>query len=410
MLADNEGMNRRELLAGMGAAPLAALPPETLHEKAPEKYWKRIREEQFLLPGWRAFLNNGSLGVAARPVVKAVSEYLERSAALGMNEYPRWGYETMDAHRQALADFTGCKKDELALTHNATEAMGIVASGLDLRAGDEVVMTDQEHPSGRGAWMVRQSRHGVAVRQVALPLPPKDPGQVADILISAIGPRTRVLSFSGITTTTGMVLPVREICRAARAKGVMTLVDGAHMHGQVDFRIADADCDFMAGSPHKWLFAPAGCGLLYIREEMQERVWPSITTDGWTKPELKAARFMQVGTNSRALFEGMLAGLALAREIGPGRIYARMHALARGVRERASGLGYLKLLTPEDERMYGALVTMQMEEGHYKRFAAKCDERRIWIVKSARFRVSTHIHTRPEDIELLFRTMEETRG
>lgn len=394
----------------MAAAPLVALPPDTLFEKDPERYWKKIREEQFLLPGWRAFLNNGSLGVAARRSVKAVSDYLEQSAALAMTEYPRWGYETMDAHRQELADFTGCRKEELALTHNATEAMGFVGSGLDLQAGDEVVMTDQEHPSGRGAWSVRQARHGVAVRQVALPLPPKDPGQLADILISAIGPRTKVLSFSGITTTTGMILPVREICRAARAKGVITVVDGAHMHGQMDFRIADMECDFMAGSPHKWLFAPAGCGMLYIREEMQDRLWPSVTTDAWSKRELKAARFMQVGTNNRALFEGMLAGLGLAREIGPQRIYGRLRQLAGMVRERAARLPYVKMLTPEDGRMYAALVTMQMDPDHFKRFSAKCDERRIWIVKSARFRVSTHIHTRPEDIDLLFRTMAETTG
>ncbi|MFN0102712.1 MAG: aminotransferase class V-fold PLP-dependent enzyme [Bryobacteraceae bacterium] len=398
-------MQRRSILTGLAGLPAAALAAEN-----PEAYWKRIRDEQFYLPGWRAFLNNGSLGIAPKPVVAAVHKYLERSAALEMEEYPRWGYERMDAHREALASFVGCNAADLALTHNATEAMGIVASGLDLKAGDEVVMTDQEHPSGRGAWLVRQQRHGIQVRQVALPLPPKNPGQIADLLIGVIGPRTRMLSFSGITTTTGMVLPVREICRAARAKGVLTLVDGAHMHGQIPFRIDEMECDFMAGSPHKWLFAPAGCGLLYLRPEMQERIWPSITTDAWPNMSLQGARFMQVGTNNRAIFEGMVAGLEFAKAIGPERIYARIHQLARMAFDRARKTPKLELLTPDDDRMFGSLVSFQMQPAHFKKFSALCRERRIWIMQSERFRVSAHIHTRPEDIDLLFQTLDEARA
>ncbi len=398
-------MRRRTLFSA-----LAGLPAAALAEENPEAYWKRIRDEQFHLPGWRAYMNNGSLGVAPKPVVAAVQRYLEKSATLDMDEYPRWGYEKMDAHRAALAEYTGCKPADLTLTHNATEAMSIVASGLDLKAGDEVVTTDQEHPSGRGAWLVRQARHGIALREVALPLPPKDPGQIAELLIGAIGPRTRVLSFSGITTTTGMVLPVREICRAARAKGVLTLVDGAHMHGQIPFRMEETECDFMAGSPHKWLFAPAGCGLLYMRPEMQERVWPSITTDAWPNLALQGARFMQVGTNNRAIFEGMVAGLAFAKAIGPERIYARIHQLARMSLERARRVPGVRLLTPDDDRMFGSLVSLQMEPAHFRKFSALCRERKIWIMQSERFRVSAHIHTRPEDIDLLFRTMEEARA
>jgi selenocysteine lyase/cysteine desulfurase len=327
-----------------------------------------------------------------------------------MEEYPRWGYERMDEHRKALAAYTGCKAEDLALTHNATEAMSFVASGLDLKAGDEVLMTDQEHPSGRGAWSVRQARHGITVREVPIPLPPKNPEQLADLMISAIGPRTRVLSFSGITTTTGLIMPVREICRAARAKGVLTLVDGAHMHGQIPFRIDEMECDFMAGSPHKWLFAPAGCGLLYVRPEMRERLWPSVTTVAWSDASLSAARFMQVGTNNRAILEGMLAGLQFANEIGPDRIFKRIHELASVVVERARQYPELELLTPADHRMFGSLVTFRMKPAHYQRFSALCKQRRIWIVQSERFRVSTHIHTRREDIDLLFRTLEEARG
>ena len=141
----------------------------------PETYWKRIRDEQFLLPDWRAFMNNGSLGITPRPVLKAVIDYLSQAAALLNDDYPRWGYETLDDEREELAAFVGCAKDELALTHNATEAMCVIANGIDLKAGDEVLITDQEHPSGREPWLLEQARYGIQVREVNIPLPPKIP-------------------------------------------------------------------------------------------------------------------------------------------------------------------------------------------------------------------------------------------
>ena len=408
-------IDRRNAVAAMLGLPAVAaslqapsLPDGKLAQTDPEKYWKRIRDEQFLLPDWRAFLNNGSLGLAPKPVVQAMVDYQEKGSALLVDGYPRWGYETLDEHREKLSAQFGCNKDELALMHNATEAISTVAAGLDLAAGDEVIMTDQEHPSGKGGWMVREARHGVVLKTVAMPLPPKSAEQLADLMISAIGPRTKVLSFSGILTTTGLIMPVKEICAAARAKGVITFVDGAHMHGQIPVNMHDLGCDFMAGSPHKWLFAPAGCGLLYMREEMQDRLWPAITTDGWKNKSLKAARFMMMGTNNRSIFEGMMAGLAFANAIGAERIYKRIHELSKISFARASKLPYLKMLTPNDDRMFGSLVTFQMNIEHSKRFAAACAKKRIWIAGGDRQRIATHIHTRPQDIDLYFATLEET--
>ena len=166
----------------------ASLPDAGLFSSLLEAYWKRIRTEQFLLPDWQVYLNSGSLGVPPKPVVDAVCESLTRGARLLTDEYPRWGYETMDAQRTEYAEFLGCKKDELAFRHNATEAMSTVAGGLDLKAGDEVLITDQEHPSGRGPWLRKQARRGIVVCKVAIPLPPKSPEQLVALLVSAVGP------------------------------------------------------------------------------------------------------------------------------------------------------------------------------------------------------------------------------
>jgi isopenicillin-N epimerase len=387
---------------------LIALPEAAALGAGGEPDWDRLRREQFLLPPWRAFLNNGSLGVAPKPVLAAVEEYLRRGAARTGDEYPRWGYETLEEHRAEMAAFLGCKTGELAFTHNATEAMNLVAHGLDLKAGEEVLLTDQEHPSGRCCWLKRQARDGIAVRQVSLPLPPQSPEQLEEVVVEAIGPRTRVLSFSGITSPTGLVMPVRRICEAARRRGVITVVDGAHMNGQVPVNLAELGCDFFAGSPHKWLFAPAGCGLLYIREEWLDRLWPLVVTGAWDQKELKAARFMQVGTNERALFEGLLAGKRFAEQIGPERIYARIHQLARQVRAQAAARPYLRLLTPADDRLYAAMVAFRLPAELAARVKRRCAERKIWISGGEdSIRISTHIHTRPSDIDAFFAVMDE---
>lgn len=361
-------MNRRKaLLAGasvfgvpwqkvIGATP-NPLPDDALFARDPETYWHRMREEQFFLPEWRSFLNNGSLGVLPRPVYQHVAEYMQTAAALETPyPYPRWGYETLDEEREELSKYLGCSKDELALMHNATEALTTVASGIDLKAGDEVVMTNLEHPSGKAGWQAKRARYGITIREVPIPLPPKDPAQLADLMISAIGPKTRILSFSGIISPTGLIMPMREICDAARAKGVLTLVDGAHIHGQMALKISDINCDFFAGSPHKWMFAPAGSGFLYIREENLDRLWPLNVTGDWDNKSLKAGRFMRQGTNNRAIFEGMMAGLRFAQAVGPERIYTRIHQLARRTYERAAKIPSIELLTPNDDRMFASLV------------------------------------------------------
>ena len=411
-------MNRRQLLgasmfgmaAARGATGVKPLPDASLRASNAEKYWRQIRDEQFYLPDWRAFLNNGSLGVTPKPVLTAVEDYMERAAALLMDEYPRWGYETLDEERAEMAEFLGCGKDELAFTHNATEALSMIAAGLDLKAGDEVVMTDHEHPSGKAPWHRRAQRDGLTVREVPMPLPPKSAGQLADIMVSAIGPKTKVLSFSGILSAPGVVMPVREICAAARAKGVITVVDGAHMNGQVPLRLSDFNCDYYAGSPHKWMFAPAGCGLLYIREENLDRLWPTITTGDWDNKSLKAARFMKVGTNNRAIFVGMMAGLRFLKELGPENVYARIHSLAKRNYEMARKRTYLDVLSGEDERLYGSLIYVGFQGRDQKKLAAKIKEKRMWVLAGDRVRISTHIHTRPQDLDAYFATLDEVFG
>lgn len=410
-------MNRRALIAstlfGVAAAPRASarsLPPQSLLAADADKYWRQVRKEQFLLPDWRHFLNNGSLGVAPRPVVDAIHDFEKAGDARTGDDYPRWGYETLDGERAELAAFLGCKKDSLAITHCATESMSMIAAGLDLKSGDEILITNEEHPSGKAPWHRRAQRDGVTVREVAIPHPPKSSAHLADLLISAIGPRTRVLSFSGILTGTGVIMPMRQICDAARAKGVITVIDGAHVNGQIPCRLDDLGCDYYAGSPHKWMFAPAGSGILYIREENLDRLWPTIVTGGWDDKSAKAARFMKIGTNNRSIVTGLIAGLRFLQSLGPENVYARIHSLARRTYSLAAQRPYLELISSADHSLYGCLVTISFRGAKLDDLWRKARERKIWVYGSPRLRLSHHIHTRPEDIDAFFSLTDELLG
>jgi selenocysteine lyase/cysteine desulfurase len=215
--------------------------------------------------------------------------------------------------------------------------------------------------------------------------------------------------FSGMTSPTGLIMPIRQICDAARAKGVISVIDGAHMHGQMPLRISDLNCDFFSGSPHKWMFAPAGSGFLYIREEMLDRLWPLNVTGEWDNKSLKAGRFMRQGTNNRAIFEGMIAGLHFAQAIGPERIYGRIHHLARRMFDRARSLPYIDLLTPDNDRMFAALVTILFRKDSTPVWQ-ECAKRKIFVNSGQQVRLSSHIHTRPADIDQFFDIIQEKLG
>jgi len=420
----NPTMNRRHALSRLafGAALLsepareilaqtAALPSAELLRRAPETYWTLLRREQFLLPDDRLFLNNGSLGVTPRPVLRAMTDYLERAAALEMDDAPRWGYETLDTEREEMAEFLGCRKDELAFTHNCTEALCAIANGLDLEPEDEILLTNQEHAGGTMCWRVQEKRRGIRVRLVEIPVTPRDPGEIADRLISAIGPRTRVLSFSGITTTTGLVLPVKQLCSAAREKRVISVVDGAHMNGQIPVNLRDLGCDYFAGSPHKWMFAPAGCGFLYGRDGALDRLWPSIVSSRWDdKEQLKAARFMMVGTNNRAIFDGMMAGVRFLKQLGPENIYARLQQLASLAIRLAKQRSYLEVVSSDDPRFYQAMAKIRFKTESVQPVLDALKKNQIVFLGGREIRLSAHVHTRPGDLEKFFALCDRALG
>src|ERR1700719_3973358 len=318
-----------ELFAQLAQAP-AQLPDKSLYASNEEMYWEELRK-QFLIPADEIYLNNGTVGSSPLPVLRAVFDgynETEKMAQSDPEDYPIWGYGAWNEFRDPLAAFIGCSRDEVALLRNATEANSYIANGIDLKAGDEVLITDQEHPGGEHPWDLRAKRYGIVIKKITLPKPVPDAATVLNLFSEAITPRTRVIFFSHITTVTGVVLPVKEICALARSKGILSAVDGAHVPGMMKLDVHDLGCDMYSASPHKWLQATKGTGFLYVRDEVIDRVWNTIATEGWDDTKLRAERFQRIGSSNVPALCGLRAAIEFANQIGMERIEKRHRQMA----------------------------------------------------------------------------------
>jgi isopenicillin-N epimerase len=318
-----------ELFAQLAQAP-GQLPDRGLYDSNEEAYWTELRK-QFLIPADEVYLNNGTVGSSPAPVLRAIFDgynETEKMAQSDPEDYPIWGYAAWNEFRDPLAAFVGCKRDEIALLRNATEANSYIANGVDVKAGDEVLMTDQEHPGGEHPWDLRAKRYGISVKKITLPKPVPNAAAVLNLFSDAITPRTRVLFFSHITTATGVVLPAKELCALARSKGILSAVDGAHVPGMMSLNVHDLGCDMYSSSPHKWLQATKGSGFLYVRDEVIDRVWSTIATEGWDDTKIRAERFQRIGSSNVPALWGLRASIKLASDIGMERIEKRHRRMA----------------------------------------------------------------------------------
>ncbi len=319
---------RENLFAQLEKAP-SSLPDHSLLDRNEDLYWSELRK-QFLIPEDEIYLNNGTVGSSPAPVLRAIFDgyaATEKMDQQDPEDYPIWGYAAWNEFRDPLAEFVGCNRDEIALLRNATEANSYIANGIDMKPGDEVLMTDQEHPGGLHPWDLKAKRYGIVVKKVKLPLPVKNAGQVLELFSEAITPRTRVLFFSHITTFSGVVLPAKELCALARSKGILSAVDGAHVIGMMRLNLRELGCDMYSSSPHKWLQAPKGTGFLYVRDEVIDRLWNTIVTEGWDEPKLRAERFQRIGSSNVPALWGLRASIKLANDIGLERIEHRHRQL-----------------------------------------------------------------------------------
>ena len=309
-----------------------------------ESYWERIRA-RFPLDPDLVYLNSAALGVPPNPVIAAVHEgylRLSQDPDAGKIDYRRYNEEITVPE---LAALIGAQPEEIAINRNASIGLELVAEGVKtLSAGDEILTTSHEHPVGVNPWRARAARDGLVVREVDLPSPIQDAEQLIEPVRAAITDRTRVLAFCHVTRG-GIRYPIEAMCRLGREHDLIIAIDGAQAIGRVPINVTSYDCDLYAASLHKWLLAPSGTGVLYVRQDFQER-FGTITTP--IKPS--ASRYEEAGTFDLPTRAGIGVAVAWLRQIGIDAIGARNHLLADRLRSGLTKIAGMNIVnSPKKE-------------------------------------------------------------
>lgn len=429
-------MERRAFVKGIAAAAAAApLMPEgaaglaerlgSLNRdlaaaRSASARWQRVRREFRLHPGL-VHLNCGSIGATPRVVTDALISYLAELEGNPLaNTWGGLGNE-MEKVRAKGAEFIGAELDEVALTRNTTEGMNHVASGLDLRPGDEVLTTNHEHGGGMVCWQHLARTRGVVVRYIKMPNPVRDAAQILQRVEDHLTPRTRVCSFSHIDTITGLQMPLAAIAALTRPRDILLVCDGAQAPGMIDVDVKVLGVDTYASSSHKWMLAPKGTGLLYIRKEVQDRVRPAFTYSGYG--------VYSASSGTRNVPQIVAHGVAMEfhNAIGRSHVEARCRQLCGYARQRLAEIPQLAPITPSQRELSSGIVSFSLASGRHSAVVAALQKRNIFLkpaqgtyayVEDAdvpkesynALRISTHIFNDETDIDRAVEALQEVLG
>jgi len=367
-------MNRRDFFTAIGApAAAAALDPDRAHALlstiaawpgAPdaaaqdEELWFQV-QQAFTVDRSIVNLNSGGVSPAPRAVQTAMNRHLDFQNACPA--YNMWTVlePQLETVRKAMAGQFGCDPEEIAFTRNSSEALQICQLGIDLKPGDEMLATDQDYGRMLNTFKQREKREGLVLKTFPIPVPCEDPGEIVRLYEKNLTAKTRVLIMSHMINLTGQILPVREVARLARAKGIPLIVDGAHSFAHFPFKRDDLECDFFAASLHKWLFAPIGTGLLYVRSNRIESTWPLMAAAEEQRGNIR--KFEEIGTHPAANHNAIGEALAFHQGLGAERKSARLRYLRDRWVRRLTAHKKVKLFTSLKPQFSCGIATFAVE-------------------------------------------------
>jgi selenocysteine lyase/cysteine desulfurase len=380
-----------------------------------EFYWREI-QQAFTLDRTLTNFNNGHHCPQPRVVLEAVKRYMDlENEAPGF--YGNMINRNIETVRRRLAAEFGCDTEELAITRNASESLQIVQNGLDLAPGDEVITTEQDYPRMLTTWDQRMRRDRIKVTRLQFPVP-TTAQDLFDRFERAITPQTKVVHFCHITNLTGQLFPVQRICRMARARGIISIVDGAHAVGHFPYELRDLECDAYGTSLHKWLLAPLGTGFLYVPKVNIPKFWPLQASTASRNDDIR--KFEEVGTMPAAPRAGIAEALAFHQGIGGERKAARLHFLTARWGNRIKSLPKIRMLSNLEPGQTWGLAMVGVEGTEATKISSFLWDRYRIIVTAVsqgeppaqRFdyqgiRVTPNIYSTLEEVDTFAAAMEE---
>lgn len=369
-----------------------------------ELYWGQI-QRAFDANRTLVNLNNGGVSPTPTHVLEAMIRDLRFSNELPVEHMWRILEPRIETIRRDLAHDFGCDPEEMAITRNASEALEIMIFGLDLKAGDEVLVTNQNYGRMLNTWDQRVRRDGIVLKQVSFPVPPPSQDHLVEIFRQAITPRTRVIEVTHITNLTGQIFPIREIVELARPRGIEVFVDGAHAYAHFPFTRDELGCDFYGTSLHKWLLAPIGTGFLYVRRDRIPDLWPLMAAHKDQDADIR--KFEEIGTHPAANHNAIGLALAFHRGIGSERKIVRLRWLRdRWARRLLAENDRVRVLTPLDSPWGGGLCLFTVDGMDMPKLGG-------WLMSQHRIvttpivhpeftgiRVTPNVYTTPDEVDL----------
>jgi len=289
-----------------------------------EDYWARV-QQAFTVDRSLINLNNGGVSPAPEFVQAAMKRHLDYSNEAPVYTMWRILEPQREGVRKRIARNFETAPEEIALTRNASESLQICQFGFDLKAGDEVLTTDQDYPRMINTFKQRERREGIKLKQFSIPVPAEDDDEIVRLFEENITTETKLILMCHIINITGQILPVKKVVNMARKKGIPVIVDGAHAYAHFDFKHSDLDCDYYTTSLHKWLFAPHGTGMLYVKKDKIKDLWPLMAAQESQDEDIR--KFEEIGTHPAANYLAIAEALTFHEGIGAKRKEARLKYL-----------------------------------------------------------------------------------
>ena len=374
-----------------------------------ESFWSEI-QKAFTVDRSLINLNNGGVSPSPAFVQEAMKRHLDYSNEAPVYTMWRILEPQREGVRQRLARAFGCDAEEIALTRNASEGLQICQMGIDLQRGDEVLTTTQDYPRMITTFQQRERREGIKLVQFSIPIPAEDPAEIVRLFESHITPRTKLILVSHMINITGQILPAKAVVQMARRRGIPAIVDGAHTFAHFDFDHSDLDCDYYATSLHKWLFAPHGTGLLYVRKDKIGGLWPMTAAPEAMDDNIR--KFEEIGTHPAANYIAVAEALTFHEGIGPERKAARLRFLRDRWARRLLEHDRVRLHTSLRPEFACGIATVQVEGMDSDQLASHLWGRHNIIVTPIKhpefegIRVSPSVYTTLEEIDRCAEAME----